>query len=170
MKKNHLITGVSFIILSIILITQILVQTSCGNPIPKEGGARDSLPPRLVKASPPEYSTAFSSGRITLTFNEYVDLDNYQQNMVISPLPENFPSVTRKLNVVTIKLRDTLQPNTTYTFDFGKAIKDINEGNILDDFQYVFSTGSYIDSLAFSGKVIFAETGNTDSTWQRECG
>jgi uncharacterized protein (DUF2141 family) len=164
MKKNHLITGVSFIILSIILITQILVQTSCGNPIPPEGGPRDTLPPRLTKASPPEFSTGFSSGRITLTFSEYVDLDNYQQNMVVSPLPENFPTVTRKLNVVTIKLRDTLQPNTTYTFDFGKSIKDINEGNILNDFQYVFSTGAYIDSLAFAGKVVLAETGGTDST------
>jgi uncharacterized protein (DUF2141 family) len=164
MKKNHLITGVSFITLSIILLAQILVQTSCGNPIPPEGGPRDTIPPRLAKASPPEYSTNFSSGRITLTFNEYVDLDNYQQNMLISPLPENFPTVTRKLNVVTIKLRDTLQPNTTYTFDFGKTIKDINEGNVLKDFQYVFSTGPYIDSLAFAGKVILAETGGIDST------
>lgn len=151
-----------FLILSILKI-QVLT-TGCGNPIPPEGGPRDTLPPRLAKASPPEFSTGFSSGRITLTFNEYVDLDNYQQNMVVSPLPENFPTVTRKLNVVTIKLRDTLQPNTTYTFDFGKSIKDINEGNILNDFQYVFSTGTYIDSLTFAGKVVLAETGDTDST------
>lgn len=163
MKKNYLFTGFSLILL-IILIPQILVQTSCANIIPPEGGEKDTIPPRLVKASPPEYSTDFSDGRITLTFNEYVDVDNYLQNLVVSPFPSNMPTLTRKLNTVTIKLRDTLERNTTYSLDFGKSIKDVNEGNIMKDFKYIFSTGSFIDSLMFAGKVVLAETGETDST------
>lgn len=163
MKKNHLFTGFSLILL-ILLIPQILVQTSCANIIPPEGGEKDTIPPRLVKASPPEYSTDFSTARITLTFNEYVDVDNYQQNLIVSPFPSNMPTVTRKLNTVTIKLRDTLERNTTYSLDFGKSIKDVNEGNIMKDFKYIFSTGPYIDSLMFAGKVVLAETGETDST------
>jgi hypothetical protein len=61
-------------------------------------------------------------------------------------------------------MRDTLEPNTTYAINLGNAIRDINEGNIYKNFTYVFSTGSIIDSLEFSGKVQLAETGKTDST------
>jgi hypothetical protein len=63
-----------------------------------------------------------------------------------------------------VTLKDTLQKNTTYELDFGKAIRDVDESNILKNFTYVFSTGSYIDSLQFSGRVIDAKTGKPDST------
>jgi hypothetical protein len=57
-----------------------------------------------------------------------------------------------------------LEPNTTYTFNFGNAIKDINEGNLLPGFSYTFSTGPAFDTLSLSGKVLLAESGRVDTT------
>lgn len=151
--------------LLIIIISKILVlESGCANIIPPEGGPRDSLPPVLRKASPPDSSLNFDNKTITLSFDEYVDADNYLQEMIVSPVPANMPNVTRKLNTVTVKLRDTLETNTTYTINFGNTIKDVNEGNPMKNFTYTFSTGSYIDSLEFTGNVMLAETGATDTT------
>lgn len=99
-----------------------------------------------------------------MTFDEFVDVQNPMAEVIISPIPKIFPSIDYRLNTVTIKLKDSLESNTTYSFNFGNSIKDINESNVLKNFTYVFSTGSYIDSLEFNGKVILAETGKTDST------
>ena len=164
MKKPTLIKIIFPFFLLILLIPQILVQTGCANIIPPEGGSRDSLPPVLRRANPGDSSRNFNDNKITLTFDEYVNADNYLQEMIVSPVPANMPNVTRKLNTVTVKLRDTLEPNTTYTINFGKTIKDVNEGNPLKNFTYIFSTGSYIDSLEFTGNVLLAETGVTDTT------
>lgn len=147
-----------------VLFSQVFIQTGCANIVPPEGGLRDSLPPVLVRATPETGTRNFAADRITLTFDEYVDLDDYMKNLVVSPLPDNTPTVNRKLNTVTIRLRDSLEANTTYSLDFGKAIKDVNEGNILEGFTYTFSTGSYMDSLEFEGTVLLAETGEIDST------
>ena len=71
---------------------------------------------------------------------------------MVSPSPKINPTVDYKLNTVTVKLKDTLEPNTTYSLNFGDAIKDFNEGNVLKGFTYTFSTGSYIDSLEITRK------------------
>ena len=164
MTKPALIKIVFPLFLLIIIIPQFLVQTGCANIIPPEGGPRDSLPPVLRKADPVDSSLNFSDDRITLVFDEYVNADNYLQEMIVSPVPLNMPTVTRKLNTVTVKLRDSLEPNTTYSINFGNTIKDVNEGNMLKDFTYIFSTGPYFDSLGFTGNVLLAETGDIDTT------
>jgi hypothetical protein len=82
----------------------------------------------------------------------------------MSPLPKTFPAVDYRLNTITVKLKDSLEANTTYSLNFGEAIKDFTEGNVLKNFTYTFSTGNYIDSLEIRGKVILAESGKTDST------
>ncbi len=153
-----------FLLILFFIIQQVVVLPGCATIIPPEGGPKDTLPPVLRRANPKDSSRNFTSKTITLTFDEYVDADNYQQELIVSPVPANMPTVTRKLNTVTIKLRDTIEANTTYSFNFGKTIKDVNEGNIIKDFTYTFSTGSYFDSLGFSGKVLLAETGEIDST------
>ncbi len=53
-----------------------------------------------------------------------------------------------------IKIASDLKPNTTYSINFGDAIKDITEGNIYPNYKYVFSTGTFIDSLSYSGVVV----------------
>lgn len=136
----------------------------CANIIPPTGGPKDSLPPVLIKASPVNMATQFNGANIEMEFDEYIQLDNLQQELIVNPPFDRTPDITSRLRHLYIKVRDTLQPNTTYTFQFGNAIKDVNESNPLRNFKYVFSTGSYIDSLQLSGTVINAETGLPDST------
>lgn len=164
MKKSILIKLFFPISLLILLLPQILVPSGCATIIPPEGGPRDSLPPVLMKASPIDSTLNFTDKTIILSFDEYVDADNYQQEMIVSPIPVNTPTVTRKLQTVTIKIRDTLEPGTTYSINFGNTIKDVNEGNIMKNFTYTFSTGNYFDSLEFRGNVLLAETGEVDTT------
>lgn len=160
---NHRAFFISFIV-AVGFIGTIIVGAGCANIIPPEGGLKDTLPPVLVKASPAPNTRNFTETRITLTLDEYVDLENEYQNVIVSPVPANRPGITRKLNTVTIRIKDTLEPHTTYSINFGNAIKDVNEGNIMKNFTYVFSTGPVIDSLQFSGKVLLAENNEVDST------
>lgn len=128
------------------------------------GGPRDSLPPMLTQASPANHALNFKGNRISLTFDEYIQLDNPLKNVIVSPLPKKNPFIDFKLKTVTVKLFDTLKPNTTYSIQFKNTIRDLNENNPLVGFDYVFSTGSYIDSLQLSGSVLLAESGTVDST------
>ncbi|MGI9139026.1 MAG: Ig-like domain-containing protein, partial [Sediminibacterium sp.] len=94
----------------------------------------------------------------------YITTESVQENLIISPSIKNTPLVDARLNMLRIRINDTLDKNTTYSIKFGNAIKDVNEGNILKDFTYVFSTGNYLDSGKLSGNVRIAETGAIDST------
>lgn len=138
---------------------------SCANMIPPGGGPRDSLPPVLVSAIPKDSAVNVKTRNITLSFDEYITLQNPQQSIILSPLPaqSKMPNIDYKLRNLTIKLKDSLEPNTTYSIDFGDAVKDVNEGNIARNLHYVFSTGNSIDYNTYSGKVILAETGKIDS-------
>lgn len=141
-----------------------MVLSGCANIVPPQGGLRDSLPPVLIKANPKDSALNFSGNRITFSFDEFVELQNVQQNLIVTPIPQNNPVIESKLNTVTVKLKDSLEANTTYTINFGDAIQDINERNVLKNFTYRFSTGPALDSLQLTGKVILAETGKTDTT------
>jgi Bacterial Ig-like domain len=135
--------------------------------IPPTGGDRDSLPPLLLKVTPADSTLNFNKKTITFTFDEYIE-DVMQQNpfttILVSPTPDNPPEVTSKLKTMTLTLKDTLEPNTTYQIDFGDLVKDVNERNVLYNFSYIFSTGPVIDSLELTGKVMLAETGGIDTT------
>jgi hypothetical protein len=139
-------------------------STGCANIIPPTGGPRDSIPPVLIQVSPPDSTLNFTNNRIVFSFNEFVDVQNITENLIVSPTPKLNPVVDYKLRTVTVKLKDTLEPRTTYSLNFGNAIRDINEGNVLKDFTYVFSTGSRLDDKQISGNVILAESGKIDST------
>ena len=128
------------------------------------GGPRDSIPPELVSAIPELLTTNFTGNKIILNFNEYVDVQDVQNNLLVSPLPKINPTIDFKFKIVTIKLKDSLLNNTTYTINFGNAIRDNNEGNPYKNFSYVFSTGKTIDSLQIRGRVIIAQSGKADST------
>jgi hypothetical protein len=94
-----------------------------------------------------------------------VQLDNnLNDQLIISPNPERIPVIEGKLRNVTIKLKDSLKPNTTYSINFGNALKDVNENNVLRNFTYVFSTGDKLADGMITGKVTLAETGDADST------
>ena len=147
-----------------ILALMGFIAVGCGQQIPPTGGPKDTLPPKLLMALPDYKSTQFKSEKIILTFDEYVSLDNPFEKVTFSPVPKYNPVVESKLKTVTIKIKDTLEENTTYRIDFGESVRDINENNILRNLNYTFSTGSYIDSAYLTGNVIIAESGKIDST------
>ncbi|MBC7872842.1 MAG: Ig-like domain-containing protein [Ferruginibacter sp.] len=155
---------ISSVIIIFIIAISVMGGPGCANIIPPQGGPRDSIPPVLLKATPGDSTRNFTGNKITFTFDEFVDIQGIQENLMVSPSPLINPSVDFRLNTVTVKLKDTLEPNTTYSIHFGDAIKDYTEGNPLKGFRYTFSTGRYIDSLELSGKVILAENGKIDTT------
>jgi uncharacterized protein (DUF2141 family) len=149
----------------LIAIFLVAISSHCGQPLPPMGGAKDTLPPLLAKANPADSARNVKTNRIVLEFSEYIQMQSgAQQNIVVSPVPEVQPIVEARLKNVTIKLKDSLKPNTTYSINFGDAIQDINESNPIRNFTYVFSTGSTIDSGKLSGRIVLAETGLADST------
>ncbi len=161
MKK---VSAISLPVIILITLISVISGQGCANIIPPEGGVRDSIPPLLVKASPADSSSNFSEKRITLTFDEYIQVQNPSQELIMSPVPKQEPVIESKLRTLTIRLKDTLEANTTYTLNFGNSVKDINEGNIAKNFTYIFSTGRTFDSLTLSGKVKLAANGKVDST------
>ncbi|MDQ6758042.1 MAG: Ig-like domain-containing protein [Bacteroidota bacterium] len=153
-----------FFLLSLLIPKIVVLTSGCAQIMAPTGGPRDTIPPQLISANPKSGTTNFKGNRITLNFNEYVHLEELQQNLLVSPSPKNNPYIDYKLRTVTIRLRDTLEPNTTYNINLGNSIRDINENNQVKNFSYVFATGPTLDSLELSGKVTEAETGKVDST------
>ena len=156
-------SAISFFLVFTISLISLIGGSGCANIIPPQGGFKDTLAPVLLKANPGDSALNFTGNKLTFIFDEYIELQNAQQNLIITPIPQNNPVVESKLYNVTIKLKDTLEPNTTYTISFNEAIKDITESNIVKTFTYRFSTGPALDSLTLSGKIILAETGKIDT-------
>ncbi len=111
----------------------------------------------VIGSTPPNYSVRFAAKKILITFDEYIVLDNVNQELVISPPMEEKPEVKLRKKTIIIQFEETLKANTTYTFNFGSAIKDLHEGNKLLNFEYVFSTGDVLDSLSVKGTLRHAE-------------
>jgi uncharacterized protein (DUF2141 family) len=142
-------------ILVIILVISAIIY-SCAKKGRPSGGPKDIIPPVMIKSIPENYSINFTGQEIEIYFNEYVKLKDLSKQLIISPPLKNRPLISPQggaSKVVKIKIFDTLIPNTTYSFNFGKSIVDNNEGNPFSFFKYVFSTGSNIDSLKFNGSI-----------------
>jgi uncharacterized protein (DUF2141 family) len=124
-----------------------------GNPT---GGPKDVDPPILIEAEPENLSINFTATKIRLYFDEYIKLQDIQNQLIVSP-PLKYPPEISPMGgaskYVEIIIKDTLRENTTYTFNFGESIVDNNESNPSTYLTYVFSTGTYIDSLSFTGVV-----------------
>ncbi len=155
---------ISHCIRSIIAIYIVQSLIGCANIVPPSGGPRDSIPPYLLVAKPKDSSVNSQPKEIWLAFNEYITTTSLQENVIVSPSLKNNPLISSKLNVLRIKISDTLLPNTTYSIQFGNAIKDVNEGNIAENYTYAFSTGEKLDTASLEGTVQIAETGRFDST------
>ena len=130
----------------------------CANRQLPQGGPRDHDPPKLLKATPPNMTRNFKGKEIRLDFDEFFKLNNPYQEITMSPTPAKPPEYNVRQKGIQIVLKDSLEKNTTYVINFGKSIADVNEGNVLKNFTYVFSTGPHIDSLSISGSVINNQT------------
>ncbi|QSW87183.1 MULTISPECIES: Ig-like domain-containing protein [Flavobacterium] len=151
--------------LKYISFLSVLLMMSCAKRGSITGGLKDTLAPTLVSSVPKNFNTNFKGNVITLNFDEYVKLKNTNKQLIISP-PMKYEPLITPTNVskfIKIEIKDTLQPNTTYSFNFGQSITDNNEGNALNQFKYVFSTGPYIDSLTLGGKIKDAYNKNVDN-------
>ena len=137
-----------------------ILLTNCARTGRPDGGPKDEEAPLFVVANPPYESINFNEEEITIEFDEFIKLKDLNKQLVISPPMKNPPLITPQgtaSDEIKIKILDTLQANTTYIFNFGNAVEDNNESNTLENFKYVFSTGSYIDSLKMSGSVTDAK-------------
>ncbi|APZ46174.1 hypothetical protein BW723_07625 [Polaribacter reichenbachii] len=138
-----------------LFLTSIFIfATSCARTGRPEGGPKDEDAPLFITANPPYESTNFDKKEITIKFDEYVKLKNLNDQLVVSPPMKSPPLISPQGSAskeIKIEILDTLKQNTTYIFNFGNAVEDNNEANPLENFKYVFSTGSYIDSLTTSG-------------------
>ncbi len=141
------------LILTIILCILII---GCAKKGTITGGEKDEIPPKFVKAFPPNFSTNFSKNEIRIYFDEYIKLKDPQKQIIVSPPMDPKPTITplgAASKYVKIKFLDTLLENTTYSINFGESIVDNNEGNPNPFFSYVFSTGDALDSLYIKGIV-----------------
>lgn len=127
---------------------------SCANVGYPSGGEVDKTAPKATAFEPTNETKNFTSNNIVIHFDEYIQLKDVDNQVLISPPFEHKAEIVAKGKYVSIKIKDTLLPNTTYLFQFKNAIVDNNEGNALPSLDYVFSTGDHLDSLSVKGKVV----------------
>ena len=121
------------------------------------GGLRDSLPPVYKTSNPLPNSLNFKGDKVEIEFDEYVQLKDGFEKIVVSP-PTKSPFVAKALGKkVVVEFRDTLKPNTTYTIDFSNSIVDNNESNPFNEYFFSFSTGDVLDTLSMSGYLLNAK-------------
>ena len=150
-----------YILLFTIVALQIIVY-SCANVGYPSGGEVDKIPPKVLAFIPLNETNNFGSDKVIIQFDEYIQLKDVDNQVLISPPFENKPEIVAKGKAVHITIKDTLRPNTTYLFQFKNAVVDNNEGNPLPSLNYVFSTGNVLDSLSVKGKVSDAFTHKAD--------
>ncbi len=148
-----------FIVIITITIGMITILHSCANRgTGPQGGPRDTTPPQLLSASQPNRATMVNNKQLEWVFDENILLEKPQENILISPPPIQMPTIRGVGKRLRVVLADSLKSNTTYTIDFGNAVVDLNEKNILENFNWSFTTGNTIDSMQISGTVIDALT------------
>jgi uncharacterized protein (DUF2141 family) len=151
-----------FSLIKIVCLVFISIIFGCASPQPVTGGPQDRTPPKVISMTPKNLTRNFTAKKIEIQFDEYFKIQNETKEFNISPELEKAPILKIKKKVLEISLPDTLEKYTTYTLNFGKAIADINESNVIKNLTYVFSTGNEIDSLTLSGKVTNALTGDLE--------
>lgn len=106
------------------LTAMALIQMGgCANIVPPSGGPRDSIPPYAVYAKPKDSTTNIAPKEILISFNEYITTNALQEQLIVSPSMKNNPLVDQRLNMVRVRLSDSLDANTTYSlqFEIGRA-------------------------------------------------
>ena len=142
----------------------LLSFTDCAKKGRPSGGLRDTIAPVILRSAPENFTINFKNNEIRITFDEFIKLKDISKELIISPPLKYAPVITplSVSKVLKIKILDTLKDNTTYSFNFGNSILDNNEGNLFPNYKYVFSTGSYIDSLTLKGTAVDALLPKTD--------
>ena len=152
-----MIRRLKHILIAASLLLSALLAQRCANAVAPTGGPQDTMPPVVVDAVPENRNINFIGKKIEITFDEYITLENANQNVLISPPLNEKPDIKLHNKTVVVKFKEDLAPNTTYTINFGSSIKDLHEGNPFKDYVYSFSTGEFIDTLSIAGTILNAE-------------
>lgn len=144
----------SLVSLNILWVVSLLfIVNSCASVQSPTGGPRDTIPPKVIKESPENLTKNFSAKQIRIEFDEFIQLSSEFTEISITPALDIPPTYKARKQILEITFDKPLEQNTTYTINFGKAIADVNETNVLKNYTYVFATGDQIDSLSLSGTV-----------------
>lgn len=146
-------------IIGVVLTLLLTAVAGCAKQGYPSGGPKDETAPKAVAAKPANESRNFAGRQFSIAFDEYVTVKDADNNILISPPMRQKPEFTTKGKRLVVKINDTLQPNTTYLFQFKGAIVDFTEGNVLPSFEYVFSTGERMDTMMLAGRVLNARDG-----------
>lgn len=124
------------------IIILLIFLSSCANVGTLGGGPMDEKPPVLLKSNLSRDN--FTSKSIVLEFDEYVNLNNAEKNILIIPKPCNLKisSINKK---VVIQLDSQLKNNITYNLIISGGIIDNNASNKFF-YNYIFSANKLIDS------------------------
>ncbi len=142
----------------LIIVVSAMMIFSCANRASgPTGGPKDTIPPVVLKSAPFNGALNFRKKIIEIHFDENVQIEKANDNVIISPPQIKSPEVKGNGKVVTVEIQEDLLDSTTYTINFGNAILDLNEKNPLRNYSFSFSTGDVIDTLKIAGKVINAE-------------
>ncbi len=144
------------VIRNLLLISALIAASGCAKMNSPSGGPRDRTAPVIVRSEPENGTVNFNEKEITITFNEYVVLDKINEKFMVSPPMNLKPRVFTRGKSVRIGFDEELRDSVTYTFYFQDAIRDLNEGNAINNYQFVFSTGPFVDSLSVTGNVYTA--------------
>lgn len=142
-----------FILMKPLWFSLILLFAACAQVVRPTGGKTDSESPQVVKYLPENKTLNFNGKAFSIQFNEFFVIRDVSKQWIISPPLKTTPEYKIKGKLLTITFDDTLKENTTYSFSFGKSIADVNEGNELLGLSYIFSTGTFIDSIQLNGSV-----------------
>lgn len=137
-----------------------VLAVGCAKQSAPTGGPKDVDPPVPLRSSPVNYSTNFKGKKFIVEFDEYINLLNVNQELFVSPPVENKPKVVMRGKKMVVRINNELQDSTTYNFNFFNSITDLNEGNVLENFQFEFSTGDTFDSTYVGGILTDAYTGD----------
>ncbi len=140
----------------VFVVVQILIS-GCASQKPPSGGPKDKDPPLVTIAIPKHQSTNYRGKQIRLVFDEVIDVSNLSQELIISPDPEFEYKERVRAKSLIINLIDTLKENTTYTFNFGEAIRDVTERNSPENLILAFSTGPILDTAKVIGHILNPE-------------
>lgn len=142
----------------LLLFFTLLLLSSCAKMGQPDGGWYDEEPPKILSCSPADKGTDVKSRKISIQFDEFIQVDNPTEKVVISPPQIETPEIKAAGKRIVVEIKDSLKANTTYTVDFSDAISDNNEDNPLGNYTYTFSTGDHIDTLEVAGSVLEAQT------------
>src|SRR3546814_12820203 len=116
----------------------VLLISSCAVQQTPTVGEKDTEPPQLISVTPPNETLNFKAEEIEILFNEYVQLQNAFQELTNSPQQETRPDFRTRKTTILVRFTDTLEENTTYQINFGKAIAHMNESKPSSNQTYVF--------------------------------